>query len=101
MTLLNRPFKLGQVLRLFFLLIDSPTDRSRVLDVLHIGGGITSSNAKQWLECGAEKVIVTSYLFPSAKFSLGRLQELSTLVGKDRLVVDVRFDSMQSNVDLI
>jgi hypothetical protein len=33
---------------------------------------------------------VTSYLFPEAKFSLERLQKISSLVGKDRLVVDVR-----------
>ena len=36
------------------------------------------------------KVIVTSYLFPDAKFSLGRLQKISSVIGKDRLVVDVR-----------
>jgi hypothetical protein len=36
-----------------------------------------------------QQVIITSHLFPSAKFSLSRLQELSSLVGKDRLVVDV------------
>lgn len=35
-------------------------------------------------------MIITSVLFPSAKFSLERLRELSTLVGKDRLVVDLR-----------
>jgi hypothetical protein len=37
------------------------------------------------------KVIVTSYLFPSGKFLLERLQQLSQLVGKDQLVIDVRF----------
>ena len=36
------------------------------------------------------KVIVTSYLFPDAKFSLERLQKLASMVGKDKLVVDVR-----------
>ena len=36
------------------------------------------------------QVIVTSYLFPGCKFSLERLQELERLVGKERLVVDVR-----------
>ena len=35
------------------------------------------------------QVIVTSYLFPSATFSLDRLRSLAALVGKDRLVVDV------------
>ncbi|EIM85661.1 Phosphoribosylformimino-5-aminoimidazole carboxamide ribotide isomerase [Stereum hirsutum FP-91666 SS1] len=56
---------------------------------LQIGGGITDKNALSWLELGASKVIVTSYLFPEMKFSLERLRLLSTLVGKERLVVDV------------
>jgi len=56
---------------------------------LQIGGGIDESNAKQWLDAGASKVVVTSYLFPSAKFSLERLQSISNIVGKDRLVVDI------------
>ncbi|PWN94828.1 Phosphoribosylformimino-5-aminoimidazole carboxamide ribotide isomerase [Tilletiopsis washingtonensis] len=56
---------------------------------LHVGGGITCDNALEWLDKGAEKVIVTSYLFPGCKFSLERLQELERLVGKERLVVDV------------
>lgn len=76
---------------------------------LQVGGGITLENAQEWLSLGASKVsfgvllilgiallissgqvIVTSYLFPNAKFSLERLAELAKLVGKDKLVVDVR-----------
>ncbi|GAC95088.1 hypothetical protein PHSY_002663 [Pseudozyma hubeiensis SY62] len=56
---------------------------------LHVGGGINGDNASEWLEKGAEKVIVTSYLFPSCKFDLTRLKELSSKVGKQKLVVDV------------
>ncbi|KAI0677479.1 Phosphoribosylformimino-5-aminoimidazole carboxamide ribotide isomerase [Trametes maxima] len=56
---------------------------------LQIGGGITAENAREWLDAGASKVIVTSYLFPEGKFSLERLKAVSTAVGKDRLVVDV------------
>ncbi|CAG8657816.1 13646_t:CDS:2 [Funneliformis mosseae] len=56
---------------------------------LQIGGGITLDNAEAWLNAGAEKVIVTSYLFPDAKFSLNRLQELSARIGKENIVVDV------------
>ncbi|KAI8346371.1 phosphoribosylformimino-5-aminoimidazole carboxamide ribotide isomerase [Choanephora cucurbitarum] len=56
---------------------------------LQVGGGITLENAQHWLSLGASKVIVTSYLFPNAKFSLDRLVELCKCVGKDRLVVDV------------
>lgn len=56
---------------------------------LHVGGGINGDNAQEWLDKGAEKVIVTSYLFPQCKFSLERLQDLSARVGKANLVVDL------------
>ncbi|KAJ7047375.1 Phosphoribosylformimino-5-aminoimidazole carboxamide ribotide isomerase [Mycena alexandri] len=56
---------------------------------LQIGGGINVNNAQEWLDAGASKVIVTSYLFPEAKFSLERLEALSSAIGKDKLVVDV------------
>ncbi|KAJ7129674.1 Phosphoribosylformimino-5-aminoimidazole carboxamide ribotide isomerase [Mycena epipterygia] len=56
---------------------------------LQIGGGINDKNAQEWLDAGASKVIVTSYLFPDARFSSERLEALSHAVGKDRLVVDV------------
>ncbi|KAF8309355.1 Phosphoribosylformimino-5-aminoimidazole carboxamide ribotide isomerase [Clavulina sp. PMI_390] len=56
---------------------------------LQIGGGISAENAKEWLDAGAEKIIVTSYLFPSGKFSLERLKTLSQTVGKEKLVVDI------------
>ncbi|GAA5828779.1 hypothetical protein JCM3766R1_003817 [Sporobolomyces carnicolor] len=56
---------------------------------LHVGGGITEENAQEWIDLGAEKVIVTSYLFPQAKFDHGRLERLAKKVGKERLVVDV------------
>ncbi|CAD6926241.1 unnamed protein product [Tilletia caries] len=58
-------------------------------DRLQVGGGINADNAQSWIEAGAEKVIVTSYLFPDCKFSEERLKTLSQLVGKERLVVDV------------
>lgn len=58
-------------------------------DGLQLGGGITLDNAQSWIDAGAAKVIVTSYLFPGARFSLERLQAISQAVGKDRLVVDV------------
>ncbi|KAF9900453.1 Enzyme that catalyzes the fourth step in the histidine pathway [Lobosporangium transversale] len=58
-------------------------------DGLQIGGGITLENAQTWIDAGAAKVIVTSYLFPDAKFSLERLKALSNAIGVKRLVVDV------------
>ncbi|GAB5589712.1 Enzyme that catalyzes the fourth step in the histidine pathway [Umbelopsis nana] len=56
---------------------------------LQVGGGITVENAQKWIDLGADKVIVTSYLFPDAEFSLERLQQLCEVVGKEKLVVDV------------
>ncbi|TNY20866.1 Phosphoribosylformimino-5-aminoimidazole carboxamide ribotide isomerase [Rhodotorula diobovata] len=56
---------------------------------LQVGGGINESNAQEWLDAGAEKVIVTSYLFPNARFDEDRLRRLAEKVGKERLVVDV------------
>lgn len=43
------------------------------------------------LDARERQVVVTSHLFPDMKFSLDRLRELSELVGKDHLVVDVRY----------
>ncbi|KAJ3218777.1 Enzyme that catalyzes the fourth step in the histidine pathway [Dinochytrium kinnereticum] len=56
---------------------------------LQVGGGINGDNAERWLEVGASKVIVTSWLFPSAKFSEERLRQISEKIGTDQLVVDV------------
>lgn len=56
---------------------------------LQVGGGITADNAKEWIDAGAEKVIVTSYLFPDGKFSLDRLKAMEKSLGRERMVVDV------------
>lgn len=56
---------------------------------LQIGGGINDTNAKEWIEFGALKVIVTSWLFPEGKFSLERLRSLSRLVGPEKIVLDL------------
>ncbi|PMD24349.1 Phosphoribosylformimino-5-aminoimidazole carboxamide ribotide isomerase [Hyaloscypha hepaticicola] len=58
---------------------------------LQVGGGITDENAKQWIEWGAERVIITSFLFPSGKFSQERLNSvLAALDGdKEKLVIDL------------
>jgi phosphoribosylformimino-5-aminoimidazole carboxamide ribotide isomerase len=60
----------------------------KLFDVAQAECATTSCRAG-WLTPLAQ-VIVTSYLFPGCKFSLERLQELERLVGKERLVVDVR-----------
>eukprot|EP00045_Choanoeca_perplexa_P003989 m.34784 g.34784 ORF g.34784 m.34784 type:complete len:274 (-) comp12340_c0_seq3:306-1127(-) len=56
---------------------------------LQIGGGITLDNAQHWLDAGAEKLIVTSWLFDNDVFQEERLQALCDLVGASRLVVDL------------
>ncbi|EIW69566.1 hypothetical protein TREMEDRAFT_68760 [Tremella mesenterica DSM 1558] len=56
---------------------------------MQLGGGVTEDNAVKWLEAGASKVIVTSWLFPEGKFDLGRLERLEGLIGRDKLVVDL------------
>ncbi|KAI9354515.1 hypothetical protein DFJ73DRAFT_301422 [Zopfochytrium polystomum] len=58
-------------------------------DGLQLGGGVTIDNAESWLDAGAKQVIVTSWLFPDAKFSDDRLRRLCERVGREKLVVDV------------
>ncbi|WPH02059.1 1-(5-phosphoribosyl)-5-[(5-phosphoribosylamino)methylideneamino] imidazole-4-carboxamide isomerase [Acrodontium crateriforme] len=58
---------------------------------LQVGGGIKDSNAKDWIDAGAEAVIITSFLFPSGSFSLERLQSVLSVLGGDtsKLVIDL------------
>ncbi len=56
---------------------------------LQIGGGITSENAKSFLEMGASHVIVTSYVFVDGEIRYDRLDELVKQVGKEHLVLDL------------
>ncbi len=56
---------------------------------LQVGGGINSDNARRWLDVGAGKIIVTSWIFSDDGFSLGKLKQISDCVGRDRLVVDL------------
>lgn len=56
---------------------------------MQIGGGITFENARQWLDSGASHVIVTSYVFHDGALDFDRLRSLCTLVGKQRLVLDL------------
>jgi phosphoribosylformimino-5-aminoimidazole carboxamide ribotide isomerase len=56
---------------------------------LQAGGGITPENAAYWLDQGAAAVIVTSYVFKDGMIHEERLKELLSLVGRDRLVLDL------------
>ncbi|KAF2490524.1 Phosphoribosylformimino-5-aminoimidazole carboxamide ribotide isomerase [Lophium mytilinum] len=60
-------------------------------DGLQVGGGIDDTNAAEWVKAGAEKVIITSFLFPNGTFSLPRLQSVLKALGddKEKLVIDL------------
>lgn len=59
-------------------------------DGLQLGGGVTAVNAASWIEAGAAKVIVTSWLFDERqRFDLERLKTLSKIVGPEKLVIDL------------
>ena len=56
---------------------------------LQVGGGITASNAHEFLDAGASHVIVTSYVFRDDFVDYERLEELVAAVGKEHLVLDL------------
>lgn len=56
---------------------------------MQVGGGITAENAKEYLEAGADKVIVTSYVFRDGIFYKENLEKLVRAVGKENLVLDL------------
>jgi phosphoribosylformimino-5-aminoimidazole carboxamide ribotide isomerase len=56
---------------------------------LQIGGGVNAANARSWLEAGASHVIVTSWVFREGHVDWDRLAELTQVVGKGRLVIDL------------
>lgn len=56
---------------------------------LQIGGGITPENAEEYLGAGAEKVIVTSYVFQDGQVNFENLEKLKKTVGKEHLVLDL------------
>ncbi len=57
---------------------------------LQIGGGITASNAREWIEAGASHVVVTSWLFDSdGRLLADRLKALVDAVGRQRVVLDL------------
>jgi phosphoribosylformimino-5-aminoimidazole carboxamide ribotide isomerase len=66
---------------------------------LQLGGGIDVENAEKWLNAGASKVIVTSWLFVGDELSQDRVDELSRLIGRDRLVIDLSCRRIESDRD--
>lgn len=70
---------------------------------LQVGGGINDENALLWLDTyGASHVIVTSWLFSKSDegqtiLDWQKLANLSKIVGKDRLVVDLSCRQVQTS----
>ncbi|KAF3042094.1 Enzyme that catalyzes the fourth step in the histidine pathway [Didymella heteroderae] len=58
---------------------------------MQVGGGINDTNAREWIERGAEKVIITSHLFPNSEFSQDRLLAVLSALDNDtsKLVIDL------------
>ena len=56
---------------------------------LQVGGGITPENAGEYLDAGANHVIVTSYVFKDGQIQYDRLNELVRKIGKKNLVLDL------------
>jgi phosphoribosylformimino-5-aminoimidazole carboxamide ribotide isomerase len=62
-----------------------------------LGGGVDALNASNWLEAGASKVIVTSWLFDeSGRIQPQRLEQLTSEVGAQRVVIDLSCRRTQS-----
>lgn len=56
---------------------------------LQVGGGITTENAKKYIDAGASHVIVTSFIFHDGQLDVNRLEQLVKLIGKKHLVIDL------------
>ena len=56
---------------------------------LQLGGGVTDENASMWLEHGAQKVIVTSFVFADGELKRDRLRNLARQVGREHLTLDL------------
>lgn len=56
---------------------------------MQLGGGVTTDNAREYLDEGASHVIVTSSVFKDGELDEDRLQALVQLVGRQRLVLDL------------
>ena len=58
-------------------------------EALQVGGGITAENAAEYIDNGADKVIVTSYVFKNGEIQYDNLQKLIDAVGKEHIVLDL------------
>jgi phosphoribosylformimino-5-aminoimidazole carboxamide ribotide isomerase len=56
---------------------------------LQVGGGINPSNASGWIEAGAGKVIVTSYLITDGEVDIAKVKAMAEAVSREKLVIDL------------
>lgn len=68
---------------------------------MQIGGGITGENAAFFLEAGAQKVIVTSYVFQKGEINYKNLDAIVSEVGKDNLVLDLSCRKKEGNYYIV
>lgn len=73
-----------------------PNNEEAALDALRgwpkgmqIGGGVTSENAKSYINAGASHVIVTSFVFKDGKINYDNLKSLVEAIGKENIVLDL------------
>ncbi|MCP3924091.1 MAG: phosphoribosylformimino-5-aminoimidazole carboxamide ribotide isomerase [Desulfobacterales bacterium] len=68
---------------------------------LQIGGGINLDNAKFWIDNGASHVIVTSYVFKDGLINFDRLDSLTSLIGPEKLVLDLSCRKKSGNYYIV
>ena len=68
---------------------------------LQVGGGITAENAKEYIENGADKVIVTSYVFKNGEIQYDNLEKLIASVGKEHIVLDLSCRKKESKYYIV
>lgn len=56
---------------------------------LQIGGGVNDQNAAFYLDKGAQKIIVTSYVFRDGQIDYENLEKLKKEAGKENIVLDL------------
>lgn len=57
--------------------------------MFQLGGGVTPYNAEEFLDAGASRVIVTSYVFQDGTFNRRHLEKMVQAVGREHLVLDL------------
>lgn len=68
---------------------------------MQVGGGIDVTNATEFLDAGASHVIVTSYVFNGGRVDWDALKAISSLVGREHLVLDLSCKRVNSNYRIV